>query len=142
MDSTPSTAKWRAREDPIAAWLHPCFRVVPAELAVTYEEPETAEPAKLALPCQGPVARPRAYGAQRTVASPQVRPLPARRAQDLDARVGSNVPEEPKLLKAKPDRDCDNHVEDGNCLWTALENAGKFLAPVRRRIYACDGGEK
>lgn len=39
--------------------VHPMLTVsLPAEMAVAYEEPDSAETWKLALPCQGPVARP------------------------------------------------------------------------------------
>ncbi len=46
--------KWRAR-NPSCVAVHPCCRVVARRNGLTNEEPESAEPANLALPCQGPI---------------------------------------------------------------------------------------
>ncbi len=72
-------------------------------------------------PCSGPVPCGRALGRQ-TVASPQARHLSARRAQNINARVGDTLPEVNAGLKSKTGQHCEHRVEDGECLWMALEN--------------------
>jgi hypothetical protein len=80
--------------------------------------------------------RPALREAQRAFASPQVRHFPARCAQDINARVGLTLPETVRRLKRKAARDCEHRVEDRDCLWITLENAGEtailFCRPLKR----------
>ncbi len=43
-------------------------------------------------------------------------------AQNINARVGKNVPEVRAALKGNSGGDCEERVEDGESLWKALEN--------------------
>ncbi len=105
------------RKPEVARPRHPCCRVVPAELAVTDEGPEMPNlPTGPALLRTGSCGR--ALGRQ-TVASPQARHLSARRAQNINARVGDTLPEVGGGLKGKAARHCEHRVGNGDCLWIA-----------------------
>ncbi len=72
--------------------MHRCCRVVPAELAVTNEEPDTGPAELVVLPCQGPLA---VRSARRTGFTPRcitARPaLPARRASEHQRSRGRHI---------------------------------------------------
>ena len=103
---------------------------MPAELAVTYEEPE-----KPNLPSRPSLAKDRfalpaarRCSAAARFASPQARFLPARRAQNINARVSDTLPDAMNALKSKEVRRCAEIVIVMELLWKFLENVEYFAA--------------
>ena len=101
---------------------------MPAELAVTYEEPE-----KPNLPSRPSLAKDHfaftghaPWGAAARFASPQVRSLSARRAQNINARVSDTLPDADWRLKGKTSLRCAEIVIVGKILWNFLQNAEQF----------------
>jgi hypothetical protein len=106
-----------------------CCRVVPAELAVTYEEPESAEPVKTGPPLPRTGCLPGALRrccASAPVASPRFGFLPARNAQDINARVRRNLPEDGLALNTKLSLSCEEIVTIRDLLWMFLEIPGQI----------------
>jgi hypothetical protein len=103
---------------------------VPAELAVTDEEPE-----KPNLPSRSSLAKDHSAfagraprGAAARFASPQVRSLSARRAQNINARVHDTLPDVIVALKSKANLCCAEIVIVGELLWKFLQNPGRIPA--------------
>jgi hypothetical protein len=61
-----------------------------------------------------------------SVASPHVRSLSARRAQNINARVSDTLPELMTPLKSKPELRCAEIVIVRELLWKFLENPEVF----------------
>jgi len=108
---------------------------VPAELAVTDEEPE-----KPNLPSRSSLAKdhfalPAARWCSATgrIASPQVRSLSARRAQNINARVRDTLPDVITALKSKTELCCAEIVEGGDLLWMGLQIEVETQKPQPQR---------
>ncbi|MBZ5513197.1 MAG: hypothetical protein LAN70_18775 [Acidobacteriia bacterium] len=101
---------------------------MPAELAVTDEEPE-----KPNLPSRSSLAKdhfalPAARWCSATArfASPHVRSLSARRAQNINARVCDTLPDAMQTLKRKTKLRCAEIVIVRELLWKFLEKPEVF----------------
>ena len=108
---------------------------VPAELAVTYEEPERPNLPRRPFLAKDLFALPaaRRCSAAARFASPQVRFLSARRAQNINARVSDRLPDARKTLKRKTVRRCAEIVEGGDLLWMGLQIEGEIQKLNRKR---------
>lgn len=95
----------------------------------------SAEPAKPVLPCQGPVALRalRRCSAAAPLHHRKFGLLPARRAQDINARVNDTLPEVIMALKSKSAQRCAEVVIVGRLLWKFLEIEGGNSKLHRKR---------